>query len=296
MSANEIASALVARAVTSRRGCQTPPPQYPEGPTAGTRDDNSLVARINFFRETGRAGNFSGAALLVTFNLLFTHLNGRTGRCDPAIARLAEETGLTPRSVKRAIRELEESGWWIIGHRKGAIRFGGRSNTYVPNFAKGNDKPVTILTEVVTDPLPADGASNGQGGDSTGTKVVTNESPKPGTNREESESPPLTPPRASEFESVFSFEEFWRLFPAREGENPKKLAQLEFDKALKRGGDPAAIIYGAANYADWVDRHLRRADRRFIPQAARWLREDRWNDYQEIPRAPPRRLGMGLFE
>ena len=124
---------------------------------------------------------------------------------------------------------------------------------------------------------------------------MTNKSPKTGTNREESSSP-LTPPRASEFESCFSFEEFWRLFPAREGENPKKLAQLEFDKALKRGVDPAAIICGAANYANWVDRHLRRADRRFVPQAARWLREERWNDYQEIPRAPPRRLGMGLFE
>jgi hypothetical protein len=259
-------------------------------------DGNTLVERINFFREMGRTGDFSGAALLVAFNLLFTHLNGRTGRCDPAIARLAEETGLAPRSVKRAIRELEKSGWWIIGRREGTIRFGGRSNTYAPNFAKGGGKPVTTLTEVVTDPSPAGGDSNGQGGDSTGTKVVTNEAPKPGTNQEGSESPPLTPPRGSEHESVFSFEEFWRVFPPRDGENPKQPAQLEFDKALKRGADPVAIVHGAANYAHWVDKHVRRTDRRYIPQAARWLREDRWNDYQEIPRVPPRRLGMGLFE
>jgi hypothetical protein len=264
-------------------------------PTTGTRDGNALDARMKFYQEMGRTGDFSPSALRVAFNLLFTHMNGRTGRCDPAIARLAEETGLTPRSVKRAIRELEKSGWWIIGHRKGAIRFGGRSNTYAPNFAKGDGKPVTTLTEVATDPSPAGGDSNSQGGDSTGTKVVTDESPKPGTNQEGSELPPLTPPRGNERESVFSFEDFWRAFPARDGENPKQPAQIEFDKALKRGADPAAIIDGAANYAHWVDKHMRCSDRRFIPQAARWLRERRWNDFQEIPRAPPRRLGMGLF-
>src|ERR1700738_4672448 len=97
---------------------------------------NALMARLDFFAAMGRAGNFSGAALLVAFNLLYRHMNGTTGRCDPPIARLAEETGLQERSVKRAIRELEQSGWWhVVGH-SGAGR--GHTNSYRPNFEKGD--------------------------------------------------------------------------------------------------------------------------------------------------------------
>ena len=35
------------------------------------------------------------------------------------IETLAAETGLEPRSVKRAIRELERSGWWHINNGTG---------------------------------------------------------------------------------------------------------------------------------------------------------------------------------
>jgi hypothetical protein len=122
------------------------------------RNGNGLIARIEFLCEMGRVGNFSAAALLVALNLLYRHLNGTTGRCDPAIATLAEETGLQERSVKRAIAELQESGWWIVGRNEGTAGRGGRPNTYRPNLERG---------------------------DQTGKKGVTNESPKPVKNQEE---------------------------------------------------------------------------------------------------------------
>ena len=74
--------------------------------TSNARDSNALFERLEFYAAMGRAGNFSAAALLVAFNLLYRHLNGRTGRCDPARATLAGETGLDERSIRRAIREL----------------------------------------------------------------------------------------------------------------------------------------------------------------------------------------------
>jgi hypothetical protein len=105
--------------------------------TSNARDSNALFERLEFYAAMGRAGNFSAAALLVAFNLLYRHLNGRTGRCDPARATLAGETGLDERSIRRAIRELEESGWWIVGRNEGTAGRGGRTNTYRPNLERG---------------------------------------------------------------------------------------------------------------------------------------------------------------
>lgn len=51
-------------------------------------------------------------------------MNGTTGSCDPAIIRLAKETGLQEHCVKQAIRELEASGWWQVSRSEGdAIEF-----------------------------------------------------------------------------------------------------------------------------------------------------------------------------
>jgi hypothetical protein len=244
------------------------------------RNGNALMVRLDFFAEMGRVGNFSGAALLVAFNLLYRHMNGTTGRCDPAIATLAEETGLQERSVQRAIRELEQSGWWHVAGRSGAGR--GHTNSYRPNFEKG-DRNVTFSgAEKVTDTSPF----KPEKGDQSGQEKVTNWSPEPGKNQE-----------VLSYlvgEALFSFEEAWRAYPSRGPHpNPKKRAMTEFAAALKRGADPVAIIRGTENYARYVDEHV--GDRQRVAMMATWLNEDRWNDHQEIAQAPRRRLGTGMF-
>src|SRR6266478_3836111 len=96
--------------------------------------------RLDFYAAMVRSNGFSRSALAVAFILLYRFMNGRTGRCDPAIARLAEETGLSERSVKRAVRELRKSKWWLT-RREGEGR--GDTNNYVPqlemaSFEKGD--------------------------------------------------------------------------------------------------------------------------------------------------------------
>jgi hypothetical protein len=180
---------------------------------SGDRNANGLMVRLDFFAEIGRVGNFSRAALLVAFNLLYRHMNGTTGRCDPAIATLAEETGLQERSVKRAIRELEQSGWWHVVGRSGAGR--GHTNSYRPNFEKGDRNDIFSGAEKVTDTSPFKPGK----GDQSGQKKVTNESPEPGRNQEE-DSPLLG-------EALLLVREYGT--PTRPGPHPNpKTAMIEF--------------------------------------------------------------------
>jgi biotin operon repressor len=280
-----------------------------------------LIKRLDFYAAMVRSGTFTRSALAVAFVLLYQHLNAETGRCDPSIARLAEETGLSERSVKSAVEELRRSGWWQIGQGCGR----GYTNSYFPDLEKvkhaspirprKGEPPFTIAPpEKVKRSVKKGEArftrtSNNQESDShtvdvhrpaaRSARARVRDRVEEGANDElfksNSGAVPRSGPEACAAEDA-AFETFWRVFPARDGENPKQPAQIEFDKALKRGADPSAIIHGAANYAHWVEKHMRGTERRFIPQAARWLRDNRWNDFQEILQAPPRRLGMGLFE
>lgn len=76
------------------------------------------------------------------------------------------------------------------------------------------------------------------------------------------------------------FEEFWREYPRRKGDNPKSPAFKAFEAAVRQGADPDAIISGVrrakAKNADKIGTE-------FIPQAIKWLRDRRWEDYQDLP-------------
>ena len=72
------------------------------------------------------------------------------------------------------------------------------------------------------------------------------------------------------------FEDFWKAYPRRQGANPKAPARKLYAEALKAGVDPAAIAAGAQRCAE-QDRD--KIGTPFIPQAATWLREKRWEDY-----------------
>jgi hypothetical protein len=101
----------------------------------GERNGNGLIARLDFYIAMVHSRMFSSAARDVAHALLYLHMNGTTGRCDPAIPTLAGEVGLEERSVKRAIHELKASGWWqVISHGSGAGR--GNTNSYRPVYEK----------------------------------------------------------------------------------------------------------------------------------------------------------------
>lgn len=75
-----------------------------------------------------------------------------------------------------------------------------------------------------------------------------------------------------------SFEEFWKAYPRRQGANPKKPSLEAFERAVKAGASPETIVAGAKRCAE-SDRD--KVGTPYIPQAVKWLRDERWRDYPQ---------------
>jgi hypothetical protein len=87
-------------------------------------------------------------------------------------------------------------------------------------------------------------------------------------------------PTSAPRQGVGDFDEFWRVYPKHVGEDEARAA---FDKAVRGGADPAAIIEGAKRYAA---SERARIEREGTPQytrhAGNWIKAGRWKD-----EAPP---------
>jgi len=82
------------------------------------------------------------------------------------------------------------------------------------------------------------------------------------------------------------FEEFWQVYPRREGGNPRKPAETKFDALVKAGTDPQVMIDAAKKLAS--DEAARgNIGSRFIPMASTWLNQQRWSDHAEVAAAEP---------
>jgi hypothetical protein len=69
------------------------------------------------------------------------------------------------------------------------------------------------------------------------------------------------------------FDEFWKAYPKRLGDNPKKKARESFLRAIKIN-DPREII----NAAVLLSKSLNGEVSRFTPQASTWLNQERFKD------------------
>jgi hypothetical protein len=76
------------------------------------------------------------------------------------------------------------------------------------------------------------------------------------------------------------FDRFWNAYPRRDGANPKAPARKAFIAAVKAGTAPEAIIAGALHCAE---ADSEKVNTPYIPQAVRWLRDRRWEDYAPCP-------------
>jgi hypothetical protein len=74
------------------------------------------------------------------------------------------------------------------------------------------------------------------------------------------------------------FDEFWKEYPKREGDNPRKPAEKKFNALVKTGVDPGAIIAGARNASAEAKKRSIYATK-FVPQAITWLTQQRFEDY-----------------
>jgi hypothetical protein len=74
------------------------------------------------------------------------------------------------------------------------------------------------------------------------------------------------------------FEEFWKGYPKRDGDNPKAPARKAFAAAVRGGADPKAIVAGLKVAAA---RNSDKVGTKYIPQAVKWLHDRRWEDYAQ---------------
>lgn len=73
------------------------------------------------------------------------------------------------------------------------------------------------------------------------------------------------------------FDEFWSVYPRRQGANPKEPARKKFEAACRAGEDPDKIIAAARRYAaDMASQQ--QAGTPYVAQALTWLNQRRWDD------------------
>jgi hypothetical protein len=75
------------------------------------------------------------------------------------------------------------------------------------------------------------------------------------------------------------FLEFKKAYPKRKGGNPWTAARKVWESAIKRGVDPAAILGGLRRFTDDERKNIGTP---YIPQAVKWLRDERWLDYGPV--------------
>ncbi|WP_315833925.1 hypothetical protein [Bradyrhizobium prioriisuperbiae] len=77
------------------------------------------------------------------------------------------------------------------------------------------------------------------------------------------------------------FEDFWKEYPARDGDNPKLPAKIKFDALVKSGVDPDLMIAGAKRYAANAT-EKQQVGTQYIAHALKWLSEQRWADIAAV--------------
>ena len=75
-----------------------------------------------------------------------------------------------------------------------------------------------------------------------------------------------------------TFVDFWMAYPKRKGSNPRALAELKYNLAIKKGASPDHLISSVRKYADEL-REQDLVDTPYVCMAATWLNQRRWLDY-----------------
>jgi hypothetical protein len=87
-----------------------------------------------------------------------------------------------------------------------------------------------------------------------------------------------TQPIAKATAECSRFEEFWKDYPKRDGDNPRKPAEKKFNALVKTGVDPEVMISGARQAS--ADARARGIySTKYVPQAIKWLNDQRFHDY-----------------
>jgi len=175
--------------------------------------------------------------------------------CYPTTKRIAEETGLSERSVCTHLKKATETGW-LFAFRKGDSGQAWSRHQYRPNVPKGTEPPSAPLAEG-TEPHDIKALNVVQSSSSVSSSIPSRAIPK------KNGSYPV------EFETI------WSLYPKRTGANSKRAAFRAWQARLKAGVPQEEILNGVRRYAGYCD-DRGNAGTSYVKMAATFLGPDEW--------------------
>lgn len=188
--------------------------------------------------------------------LVYASLSSRAGMgaIFPSQATIAEESGLSERTVRRMMVHLEEIG--VVERR---ARRGGEG--------RANSK--------------TDAYTLHPNGHAEGAAKLSDRSERPdtegrATGHEQQSTPYIEIDREEIDKDSVAFDDFWSIWPRKDA---KKGASAAWDRAVKRAS-AQEIVDAARAYA--ASPH--RPEKQYVPHAATWLNGDRWTDPLPEPR------------
>lgn len=193
------------------------------------------------------------------------------GGAWPSINTLARYVGITPRSVQRALKELERCGL-IVRH----LNEGGTARTR--NHSRPN------LYELRMSPPDAHVTPPP---DAHVTPPVTPTSPEPSIEPSSEPSTPLKAPQGAvavpDWINI-AFVQWWDAYPRKVG---KPAAFKAYKKHVKKLGDEDDVMFGTQRWISvW---RASDTDQQFIPHPTTFLNQERFNDIPavEAPKTDP---------
>ena len=199
-----------------------------------------------------RQQGISPAAKIVLYWLAYHH-NGETGACFPSHKRLAQVSEMTDRSVRKHLGDLAD---------KGLIEITQRNRD---NGSQTSNDYILMLSDTSIDadprkniPTPKENISTHPQKNLPTLNLVSNKLGKE----------PL-------YSVQIAFDKFWKIYPRKIGKGKAKDA---FNKAVLKT-TLSTIMDAVSEYAQSVHRK----DPKFIPHAATWLNQERWDDDIEAP-------------
>lgn len=219
-------------------------PELPQSQSIGRLSRDARLLFIQLFTIADDAGRTRAASRLLA-SLLYPYDDDAPSLIDAWLAELEAQNQIR-RYVVDGSEYLEIVKW--LDHQK----IDRPSASRLPEYREGSQLPREASRGVDADlgPVPV---------------------PKPHT-AAGAEAPPVV----SEL-----FEEFWKEYPQRDGDNPKLPAKIKFDALVKTGVDPALIIAGAKRYAAKA-REKNQIGTQYIAHALKWLSEQRWADIAAV--------------
>lgn len=181
---------------------------------------------------------------------------------------LIADTRLSEHQVKRCLKKLREVGFLE------SKRVSPYDPTQMFRLVVCEECPETSVKVNSTDttgripPSVREDSTDTRGMDSPALPITKN-------SKELLKNPPISP---------HPFDEFWIAYPRKEGKAPARKA---FDKAAKKVGG-SFLVMAAVEYRQWCERSDK--EKEFIPHAATWLNQERWDDERIEPQQEQTRV------